>query len=70
MLEFLLALLAGILGALAVRTFEWLLDRAEIVTPLFAFLVSFGAAAGFSERVAPPPSSRSPFSSSRHRSNR
>jgi hypothetical protein len=29
MLEFLLALLAGILGALAVRTFEWLLDRAE-----------------------------------------
>jgi hypothetical protein len=33
----LLALLAGILGALVVRTFEWLLDRAEIVTPLFPF---------------------------------
>lgn len=61
MLEFLLELLAGIffeavfefvadlLGALVVRAFEWSLDRAEIATPLYAFLafLSFGAAAGF-----------------------
>jgi hypothetical protein len=27
---------ADLLSALAVRTFEWLLDRGEIATPLFA----------------------------------
>ena len=61
MFEFLLELLAGIffeaviefaadlLGALVVRTFDWLLERGEIATPAIAFLayLSFGAAAGF-----------------------
>lgn len=70
MLEFLLELLAGIffeavfefaadlLGTLVVRAFEWFVDRAEIATPLYAFLgfSSFGAAAGvFSVLLFPHP---------------
>jgi hypothetical protein len=60
MLEFLLELLAQIfleaafefvadlLGALVVRMFEWVFDRSEIATPVFAFLayLCFGMVAG------------------------